>query len=143
MTRRSTSRPSLLGQTMVVTHAVSGPAGSVVAVMDADKVRGLIKANAVSLAEKLYPRLAKADTEHYRAVFQKADSRVAALILELSGEGSTVEGVSQSQLGTKLCLMRETVAVVIGSLKADKIIGTERRKMTVLDREALERLSML
>ena len=132
-----------LGQTMVVTQAVSGAAGAIVAVMDADRARKLITANALPLAEKLYPRLAAAEAEHYRAIFQKADSRVAALILELAGEGSTVEGLSQAQLGMKLALMRETVAVVLSSLKADKVIGTDRRKMTILDREALERLSTL
>ena len=133
----------LLGQTMIVTQAVSGPAGAVVAMIEADQVRELIKANDLTMAEKLYPRLAATEAEHYRAVFQKADSRVAALILELAGEGSTVEGVKLLQLGTKLAMMRETVAVVLGSLKADKIISTDRRKMTILDREALERLSSL
>ena len=133
----------LLGQTMVVTQAVSGPAGAVVAVLDANRVTKLIKANALPMAEKLYPRLARAEAEHYRTVFKKADSRVAALILELAGDVSTVEGVRQAQLGMELYMMRETVAVVLGSLKADKIIGTDRRKMTILDREALERLSML
>ena len=133
----------LLGQTMVITQAVSGPAGTAVAVLDMDRVKGLIKTNALPMAEKLYPRLATTDAEHYRAMFQKADSRVAALILELAGEGSTVEGIRQAQLGMKLGMMRETVAVVLGTLKADKIIETDRRKLIILDRKALERLSML
>ncbi len=133
----------LLGQTMVVAQAVSGPAGAMVAVMNTDRVRELIKANADSLAEKLYPRLASLDTEHYRAIFQKADSRVAALLLKLAGEGSTVEGVKQSQLGERIGLVRETVAVVLGSMKADKLITIDRKKTTILDREALEKLSLL
>jgi CRP-like cAMP-binding protein len=133
----------LLGQTMVVTQAVSGPAGATIAVMNADRVRELIKANADSMAEMFYPRLASVETEHYRAIYQKADSRVAAILLEIAGEGSTVEGVKQSQLGERIGLVRETVAVVLGSMKADKLITIDRKKTTILDRKALEKLSRL
>lgn len=84
-----------------------------------------------------------AEAEHYRAVFQKADSRLAALLLELAGEGSTVEGIKQAQLGERIGLMRETVAVVLNSMKKDKIVGIDRKKTTILDRNALEKLSRL
>jgi len=133
----------LLGQTMVVTQAVSGPAGATVGVMNAERVRELINSNVDSLAERLYPRLALAEAEHYRAIFQKADSRLAALLLELAGEGSTVEGIKQAQLGERIGLMRETVAVVLNSMKKDKIVGIDRKKTTILDRNALEKLSRL
>lgn len=132
-----------LGQTMIVTQAVSGPAGATVGVMDAGRVRALMKANADSLAERLYPRLASAEAEHYRVIFQKADSRVAALLLEIAGEGSIVEGVKQAQLGERIGLVRETVAVVLASMKTDKLITIDRKKTTILNREALERLSRL
>src|SRR5215208_2397300 len=39
----------LIGQTMVITKAVAGDAGASVAVMDADRVRELMKANAISI----------------------------------------------------------------------------------------------
>jgi len=131
----------LLGQTMVITQAVAGPAGTTIAVTNAERVRELIKANALALAEKLYPRLAAVDAEHYRVIFQPAESRLAALLLELAGEGSTVEGLTQRQLGERLRLMRETIVASVASLKAKKLIGVERRKMVIFDRKALEELS--
>lgn len=131
----------LLGQTMVITQAVAGPAGTTIAVMNADRVRELIKANALALAETLYPRLAAVDAEHYRVIFQPAESRLAALLLELAGDGSFIEGLTQRQLGERLRLVRETIVASVASLKAKKLIGVERRKMVIFDRKALEELS--
>lgn len=131
----------LLGQTMVITRAVAGPAGTMVAVMNIDRVRELIKANALALAEKLYPRLATVYAEHYRAIFQPAESRVAALLLELAGDGSTIEGLTQRQLGERIGLVRETVLMAMASLKAKKLIGVSRRKTLLFDKKALEELS--
>jgi hypothetical protein len=62
---------------MVVTQAVASNAGATLAVLDVDRVRELIESNGLALAEKLYPRLATVETEHYRAIFQPAQSRVA------------------------------------------------------------------
>jgi CRP-like cAMP-binding protein len=126
---------------MVVTQAVAGDAGVTLAVMDINRVKRLIEANALTLAEKLYPRLAAADVNHYRAIFQPAESRVAARLLELAGNGSTVEGMTQRQLGERIGLVRETVVMVVASLKAKKLIGIDRRKMILFDKKALEELS--
>lgn len=131
----------LLGQTLVVTQAVAGPAGTTVAVLDANQVKELIKANALSLAGKLYPRLAAVETEHYRVSFQQVEPRLAALLLKLAGKGATVEGLTQRQLGEKIGLVRETVTVAVAALKAKKLIAIDRRKTTILDRRALITLS--
>lgn len=82
----------LLGQTMVTTQAQASDAGAVVAVMSLEQVRELIQANALPLAEKLYPRLASVYIEHYRASFQRVESRLAALLLEMVGDDSIVKG---------------------------------------------------
>jgi CRP-like cAMP-binding protein len=131
----------LLGQTMVITQAVAGDTGATLAVLDVGQVRELIKANALALAEKLYPRLASVEAEHYRAIFQPAQSRLAALLLELAGEGTTVEGLTQRQLGERIGLVRETVLMAMASLKAKKLIGVNRRKTVLFDKKALEALS--
>jgi CRP-like cAMP-binding protein len=131
----------LLGQTMVITQAVAGDAGATLAVLDASRVRELIAANALALAERLYPRLTALETEHYRAIFQPAESRVAALLLELAGDGTTVEGLTQRELGERLGAVRETIVVAMAALKAKKLIGVERRKTVLFDRKALEQLS--
>ncbi len=131
----------LLGQTIVVTQAIAGEAGATLAKMDINRVRRLIEANALTLAEKLYPRLAAAEVSHYRAIFQPAESRVAALLLELAGDEATIEGMTQRQLGEHIGLVRETVVVVMAALKAKKLIGVDRRKLTLLDKKRLEELS--
>jgi CRP-like cAMP-binding protein len=131
----------LLGQTMVITQAVAGGAGATLARLDASRVRELIEANALALAERLYPRLAAVEAEHYRAIFQPAESRVAALLLELADDGATVEGLTQRELGERLGVVRETVLMAMAALKAKKLIGVERRKTTLFDRKALEQLS--
>jgi CRP-like cAMP-binding protein len=132
---------SLLGQTMVITQAIAGDAGATLTVLDVFWVRELIKANALALAEKLYPRLASVEAEHYRAIFQLAESRVAAVLLELAGEGMAVEGLTQRQLGERIGLVRETVLMAMTSLKAKKLIAINRRKTVLLDKKALEALS--
>lgn len=131
----------LIGQTMVITQAVAGDAGATLAVLGVDRVRELIKANALALAEKLYPRLASVEAEHYRAIFQPAESRVAALLLELAGEGTTVEGLTQRQLGERIGLVRETVLMAMASLKAKKLVGVDRRRTILYNKQALVELS--
>jgi CRP-like cAMP-binding protein len=87
----------LLGQTMIVTAAIAGGEGTRLAVLDTNTAKQWIESNPIALLEKLGPRLALAETGHYRSRFQLADSRLAALLLELSAEGSTVEGFSHRQ----------------------------------------------
>jgi CRP-like cAMP-binding protein len=131
----------LLGQTMVITQAVAGDAGATLAVLDVSRVKELIKANALALAEKLYPRLAAVEAEHYRAIFQTAEARVAARLLELVGDGSTIEGLTQWQLGEQIGIVRETVLMAMAALKAKKLIGVDRRKVILFDKKALAELS--
>ncbi len=133
----------LLGQTMIGTQAQAGDAGAVVAVMDVEQGKALIQANALPLAEKLYPMLASVNIEHYRASFQHVGSRLAALLLELAGEDSTIQGITQRQMGERIGAMRETVTMALAEMKAGKLIAIGRMKTTVLDRQGLEELSRM
>jgi CRP-like cAMP-binding protein len=58
----------------------------------------------------------------------------------VAGKGSAIEGLTQ-QLGEKIGLVRETITVALASLKAKKLIGVDRRKTILFDKQALERLS--
>jgi CRP-like cAMP-binding protein len=98
---------------MLVTRAISGSAGATLAVMDIDAAREWLKADAISVIERLGPKLAYADERHFRATFQTADSRAAALLLELAGEGSTIEGLTQAEIGEALGIYRETMAHIL------------------------------
>ena len=133
----------LLGQTMVSTQAQASDAGAVVEVMNVEQVKALIRANALPLAEKLNPMLASVNTEHYRASFQHVGSRLAALLLEMAGEESTIIGISQRQMGKRIGMMRETVTVALAEMKAKRLISIGRMKTTLLDRGALEELSRM
>ena len=133
----------LLGQTMLITKAISGEAGATVAVMDVDAARELLEANSVLAVEMLGPRLAKSDEQHYRALFQTADSRIAALLLEIAGGGATVEGLTQCEIGETLGMYRETVANTLNAMKIDRLIEVGRMKITLLDKQALRELSEL
>ena len=133
----------LLGQTMVTTQAQASDAGAVIAVMNVEQVKELIAANAIPLAENLYPRLVSVSIEHYRASFQKAESRLAALLLEMAGDDSTISGITQRQMGERIGMMRETVTVALAEMKASKLISIGRMKTTVLDRQGLEELSRM
>jgi CRP-like cAMP-binding protein len=71
---------SLLGQTMLGCQAIAGSEVTL-GVIDVDQVSEWVGANELSILQKLGPRLAHVEADHYRAIFQNADSRVAALIL--------------------------------------------------------------
>jgi CRP-like cAMP-binding protein len=134
---------AMLGQTMLVTKAISGEAGATVAVMDSDAARRWLEVDSIKIVERLGPKLAYADEEHYRAMFQNADSRIAALLLELAGEETTIEGMTQSEVGEALGIYRETVAHMLNVMKQDKLIDIGRMKITIIDKRAMRELSEL
>jgi CRP-like cAMP-binding protein len=132
---------TLLGQTMLRTKAIVGTEGVAVSIMDANAAKEWIKSDPVSILEKLGQRLAEIEAHHYGSSFQLADSRVAALLLELVGEGSTVEGLTHEEIGEKIGLYRETVTNVLQDMKVDKFIEIGRKRITILDKKALKELS--
>jgi CRP-like cAMP-binding protein len=134
---------SMLGQTMLGTKAIVGTAGATVSVMNADIVREWVKANPVTILEKLGHRLAEIEAQHYRSSFQLVDSRVAALLLELVGEGSTVEGLTHGEMAEMIGVYRETVTTVLQAMKVDRLIEIGRKTITILDRRAMQDLSDL
>jgi CRP-like cAMP-binding protein len=133
----------LLGQTMVVTQAISGEAGAMVAAMNEEQVSQLIKADPIAIARQLYPRLAAAEADHYRARFQQVGPRLAALILNLAGKGTSIEGLTQREMGEKTGVLRETASVALADMKAKKLIAIKRKEIIILDRKALEELSQM
>jgi CRP-like cAMP-binding protein len=133
----------LLGQTMFVTQVIAGNAGASVASINEEQVTQLIKAHPVALARKLYPRLAAAEGDYYRARFQLVVPRLAALLLNLAGEGTIIEGITQRELGEKIGLLRETATVALKEMKAMKLVTIGRMKVNILDRDKLEELSQM
>ena len=133
----------LLGQTMFGTKAITGRAGATVKVMDIHAVNEWIKAAPVSIVEKLGHRLAEIEDEYYRSRFQMTDSRIAAVLLQLAGEGSHVLGLTHESLGERLGVYRETVTLTLDTMKRENLIEVGRKKITLLDKRALRELSEL
>lgn len=132
---------ALMGQTMLGTQAISGTRGATLAIMNVDAAMEWIKANPLAIVEKLGPKLALIEKQHYRARFQLADSRIAALLLELAGAGSTIEGLTHGELGEQVGVYRETMTNMLNAMKLDKMIDIGRKKITILNKQALRELS--
>jgi CRP-like cAMP-binding protein len=134
---------ALLGQTMLGTKAITGTPGATVTVIDADTVKEWIKTAPVPIVEKIGHRLADIEGEHYRSRFQLADSRIAAMLLELAGEGSHVLGLTHEEMGEKIGVYRETVTNMLDAMKSERLIEIGRKRITILDKRALKELSEL
>jgi CRP-like cAMP-binding protein len=132
----------LLGQTMALTESLAGKEGTVLGVLDIQTARRLIDANSIRVLEVLGPRLASVETELYRARFQSSDSRLAAFILKLS-ETNKLEGLSHTDLGHMTGMYRETVTNTLSVIEENKMIEIKRKKITILDKQALQELSEL
>jgi CRP-like cAMP-binding protein len=133
----------LLGQTMLGTRAITAKQGATVAVMNLEAAKEWIESNPVSIFAELGYRLSSLEAEHYRSQFQLADSRVAALLLELAGESSVIEGITHEKLGERLGLYRETVTVVLDTMKLDKLIEVGRMRIAIIDKRAVREMSEL
>ena len=133
----------LLGQTMLGTQAIAGSEGVRLGVMNLDQVREWIGTNQLSILQELGPRLAQLEVEHYRVQFQMTDARLAAVLLDLAGEGEVVAGLTQEDLADQLGTYRETVTNAIQTMKKKKLIGVGNKEITIIDKKGLRELSEL
>jgi CRP-like cAMP-binding protein len=130
----------LLGQAMYGTQAISG--GVTLGVMNLELITERIRENPIKVLEEIGPRLIRVEIEHYRNAFQSVISRIAALLLELAGASSTIQS-TQEEIGNTLGVYRETITMSMGSMKEDKLIEIGRKRITILDKRALQELSEL
>ena len=128
---------------MLITKALAGEEGAEIGFMDTDTAKRWARTNPLGLIEKIGCRLTDIEEEHYSSHFQLADSRIAALLLELAGKDSFIEGISHQELGDRLGLYRETVTVILDAMKLDKLIEVSRMRITILEKRALKELSEL
>jgi CRP-like cAMP-binding protein len=133
----------LLGQTMLGCQAIAGSDGVTLGVMDSDQVTELVNSNQLSLLQALGPRLARIEVDHYRTQFQMTDSRLAALLLDLAGEGGVVTGLTQADLAHQLGAYRETVTNIVQIMKQKKLIQMGRKRIVILNKKGLRELSEL
>ena len=133
---------SLLGQTMLGCQAIAGSEVTL-GVIDVDQVAEWVGPSELSFLQTLGPRLAHVEADHYRAIFQNAESRVAALILELAGPESFITGLTHEDLANQLGMYRETVTIAIKRLKKAGTLKVSRKVITILNKKKLKELSEL
>ena len=131
----------LLGQSMLGTKAMAGAPGATVVVIDEASALEWVKSEPTEIMQVIGSRLAKIEAEQYRSQFQLADSRIAALLLELAGEDTAIIGLSHEEIGERIGFYRETVTNILDVMKIERLIEIGRKRITVLDKRALRELS--
>ncbi|PYP85870.1 MAG: hypothetical protein DMF61_15020 [Blastocatellia bacterium AA13] len=132
-----------MGQTMLLTEAVAGSSGVTVTTMNPIQAWQWITRNPHWLIKTIGVRLYELEADLYRVEWQRTESRVAALLLKLAGDGGVIEGLSQDKLGEMLGVQREIVASIVTKLRNCGAVSTGLRKITILDKAALNAMSDL
>lgn len=109
-------------------------------VLQADEFRTFVETHpsaAVALLRVLVGRLREADRR--RAEFGARDTthRLAQLLADLAGDGDGVVRLSQTELAGMIGASRESVARALTALRAQAVLTTGRRCVTVVDRVRL------
>jgi CRP/FNR family cyclic AMP-dependent transcriptional regulator len=135
----------MLGQSMLGAKAVAAEASKVtfISVADFEKVAAASPSVALNLARMIGPRLVDAERRHEQSAFQPVTSRVASLLLKLSGGAKEVSGYTHQEMADKLGVYRETVTNGIAELKADQLIKVGRKRITILDVGALRKMETI
>jgi CRP-like cAMP-binding protein len=99
------------------------------------------------VTRQISERLKRAEARIEDLVVRTVRGRVARMILELAGTFGRRDGerlvvdlpVTQGELATLVGATRQTVNQVLGELTDEGVIGQDRRRLVVLDRDALGR----
>lgn len=135
----------LLGQSMLGARAVAAETSKVAFMTPADfeKIATSSPSVALSLARQIGPRLVDAERRHEQSAFQPVTSRVASLLLKLAGGSKEVSGYTHQEMADKLGVYRETVTNGIAELKADQLIKVGRKRITLLNVNALRKMEAI
>ena len=135
----------MLGQSMLGARAVAADAAKVtfITVGDFEKIVSASPSVGINLAKYIGPRLVDAERRHEQSAFQPVTSRVAALLLKLSGGAKEVTGYTHQEMADILGVYRETVTNGIAELKADQVIKVGRKRITLVDMAALRKMETI
>ncbi len=132
-----------MGQTMSVTEAIAGTRGVTLAIMSAEQAAQWAASDPLWLLKIIGRRLTERETDLYRVEFQPAESRLAALMLKLAGGGGEIKLHTQKAMGEMIGLHREVVTLAFQRMRDHGVIDTRRRKITILNKDALREMSEL
>ena len=130
----------LLGQTMLVTEAVAGTPGAIIATISVEAADELITSDPASVIEMVGQRLAAVEREYIRAQMQLYDS-MSAVLLRLADAGNEIEGIKQEELGEEVGINHVTLYNILNELESLGLIRIQDNGITILDKAGLRRLS--
>jgi len=134
---------SLLGQRLHNTFA-EAITDCVICVMSRDDLERLVLNRpqvALRLLEITGNRLRETEEQLEALAFKSVPSRLAALLLRLTGDGGEVAGLTHQDLAEMIGTYRETTTQTLNDMKAQGILEIGRRRITILDKEALREIA--
>jgi CRP/FNR family cyclic AMP-dependent transcriptional regulator len=136
---------ALIGQGMHNTFAESIEE-CVLCIMSRDDVEQLLMSKpmvALRIFEVMGRRLREAETRLEEIATKGIPARLASLLLQLGEEkgSDTIVGLTHQDLGEQIGTYRETTTQTLNSFKSQGMIQIGRKRIKILDREALERVA--
>jgi CRP/FNR family cyclic AMP-dependent transcriptional regulator len=136
---------ALIGQGMHNTFA-EATEDCVLLVMNREDVERLLVTRpkvALRVFEALGSRLKETESRLEGIAFRSIPARLASLLLQLADAhgDDTITGMTHQDLGEQIGTYRETTTQTLNSFKAGGLIDIGRKRITILDREGLERIA--
>lgn len=136
---------ALIGQGMHSTFA-EAIEECVLYVMSRDDVEHLLVTRpkvALRIFEALGHRLRETESRLEEIAFKGIPARLASLLLQLCDEqgSDTIVGLTHQDLGEQIGTYRETTTQTLNAFKAEGLIEIGRKRITILDRNGLERIA--
>jgi len=136
---------ALIGQGMHNTFA-EAIENCVLCVMSREDVERLLITKpkvALRIFEVLGRRLKEAEARLEEIAFKGIPARLASLLLALSAEqgSDTITGLTHQDLAEQVGTYRETTTQTLNHFKAEGLIEIGRKRITIVDRAGLERIS--
>jgi CRP-like cAMP-binding protein len=136
---------ALIGQGMHNTFA-EATEECVLLVMSREDVEHLLVTKpkvALRIFEELGNRLKETESRLEEIAFKGIPARLASFLLQLADEQGedTITGMTHQDLGEQIGTYRETTTQTLNTFKADGLIDIGRKRITILDREGLERIA--
>lgn len=136
---------SMIGQTMLDSRAEAAEQSEVASISESDltKLASSSSDVALNLIRHLGPRLVDSEKRREQAAFQPVTSRLASLLIRLSGGNGVVTGYTHQDFADMLGVYRETVTNALSELRNDRMIKLERKKVTLSNLPGLQKLEKL
>ena len=95
---------------------------------------------ALRIFEALGRRLKEAEARQEEVAFKGIPARLASLLLHLADD-DVVTGYTHQDLGEQIGTYRETTTQTLNAFKSDGLIDIGRKRITILNRDGLERIA--